>query len=45
VKLYTVLVDDKDEFYDFEAVLEVGLESCDISPEDFEIVSITCEDV
>jgi hypothetical protein len=45
MKRYTVLVDDKDGFYDFEAILEIGMEECEISEEDFEIVSIVCEDV
>lgn len=41
---YRIEVDDKDAGYDLEAILEIGLDSCGLSSDDFEIVAIEVED-
>lgn len=41
---YRIEVDDKDGTYDLEAILDIGIEACNLSPEDFEIVGIEVED-
>lgn len=41
---YRIEVDDKDAGYDLEAILDIGLESCNLSSEEFEILAIEVED-
>lgn len=41
---YRIEVDDKDGTYDLEAILDIGMEACDLSSDDFEIIGIEVED-
>lgn len=41
---YRVEVDDKDGTYDLEAILDIGVEACGLSSDDFEIVAVEAED-
>lgn len=44
IKHYRIEADDKDGTYDFEAILEIGMDSCGLSSDDFEILAVEVED-
>lgn len=41
---YRIEVDDKDGAYDLEAILETGIDYCNLTKEEFEILAVEVED-